>query len=310
MIIIKFPEFKKFDLKDRDLIQQFVDKFNPVSCEYNFSNLFCWQKPSKLSFTLYKDRLLIYDDIEKSLFMPLGDKFSPQELVQLSLEMDNIGLKSDFMLVSEDYIKEFPEIGDSYSIKQDSDYAEYIYSVDSLCDLKGKKLSKKRNLISQFKRLYPDFEVCMLAGGYINESLLLAEKLLSQQIGVQTLEQEFEALKVAFDCFEELGFEGLVVLAKEKVIAFSVFSQLNSSTYDVHFEKANVNFKGAAQVINQETAKYLQGKCKHLNKEQDLGIKGLRQAKMSYCPEMLFVPYTLIFSSNSGHEIRKNNQII
>ncbi|MCP3898465.1 MAG: DUF2156 domain-containing protein, partial [Desulfobacteraceae bacterium] len=64
---------------------------------------------------------------------------------------------------------------------------------------------------------------------------------------------------------------------------------------DVHFEKADVNFKGTAQVINQETAKYLQKKCRYLNKEQDLGIKGLRQAKMSYYPEMLFEPYGLVF---------------
>ncbi|MCP3953817.1 MAG: DUF2156 domain-containing protein, partial [Desulfobacterales bacterium] len=260
------------------MVQQFVDKFNPISCEYNFSNLFCWQNPSKFSFTIYKDRLLIYDGIEQCLFMPLGDIFSVKELVQLSSKMDNIGLKSDFMLVPQDYIKEFSEIRDYYKIKQDFDYSEYIYSVDSLCDLKGRKLSKKRNLISQFKRLYPDYEIHMLQGDFKDESLLLAKTLLSLQKGVKTLEQEFEALKAAFDHFDELGFEGIVVIVKGKVVAFSIFSQLNILTYDVHFEKADVNFKGTAQVINQETAKYLQKKCRYLNKEQDLGIKGLRQA--------------------------------
>jgi len=295
LIIIKFPEFKRFDLKDRELIQQFVDTFNPISCEYNFSNLFCWQNPSKLSFSLYKNRLLIYDDIDKIMLMPLGETFSVKELIQLSSDMKKIGKKPDFSLVTEDYIKEFPELKNFYKIKQEIDYAEYIYDVEKLCDLKGKKLSKKRNLISQFNRSYPDFEIHMLENDFKGESLLLAQELLKKQKGVRTLEQEMEALQNAFDHFEELSFEGIVVVVEGNVIAFSVFSQLNSSTYDVHFEKADVNFKGAAQVINHETAKYLKGKCQYLNKEQDLGIQGLRQAKMSYCPEMLFVPYGLMF---------------
>ncbi|MCK5541797.1 MAG: DUF2156 domain-containing protein [Desulfobacterales bacterium] len=296
MIIIEFPEFNRFDIKDKKLIRQFADRFNPLSCEYNFSNLFCWQDSGKLSFTLYKGRLLIYDGIEQSMFMPLGEKFSVKELVKLSSDMKNIGMKSDFSLVTEEYIKEFPEIENSYIIKKKQDYAEYIYNVDSLCDLKGKKLSKKRNLISQFKRSYPDFEIHLLKNELKKESLWLAEKLLSQQKKqTNTINQELEALKVSLDCFEEIGFEGLVVVVDGKVIAFSVFSQFKDLVYDIHFEKADINFKGAAQVINQETAKYLKGKCQYLNKEQDLGIKGLRQAKMSYEPEIMFVPYGLTF---------------
>jgi hypothetical protein len=305
LIIIKVPEFKSFDFKDREFIQQFVDKFNPESCEYNFVNLFSWQNPSKLSFALYKERLLIYDGIEKSLFMPLGEKISLKELVQLSLDMKDIGMKPDFSLVTEDYIKEFPEIENFYKIKQEPDYAEYIYNVESLCELRGKKLSKKKNLISQFKRLYPDFGICMLEEKFKNECLLLAQDLLKKQDSIATLEQEFEALKVAFDYFEQLRFEGLVLKFENRVIAFSVFSRLKDSVYDVHFEKADISFKGAAQVINQEAAKYLRDKykCQYLNKEQDLGIKGLRQAKMSYCPERLVGFCGLTFISERYHDL-------
>jgi hypothetical protein len=302
LTIIEFPEFNRFDLKDKAFIQQFVDRFNPLSCEYNFSNLFCWQEPCNLSWTMYKGRLLIYDGIDKCSFMPIGDKFSPKELVDLSLGMKIIGLKPDLSLVAEDYIKEFPEIKEYYTVKIEPDYAEYIYKVDSLCDLKGKKLSKKRNLISQFKRLYPGFIIQSLSGGLKQESLLLAKEMLSQQEKrLNTLDQEFEALNTALNHFEELELEGLVLLLETKAeiraAAFSIFSpfnQHNSLVYDIHFEKADRNFKGASQVINHETAKYLRQRCQYLNKEQDLGIKGLRQAKMSYDPEMLITPCTLI----------------
>lgn len=250
---------------------------------------------------MYKGRLLIYDGIDNCSFIPLGDKFSPKELVDLSSGMENIGLKPDLSLVTEDYIKEFPEIKNYYTVKKEQDYAEYIYNVDSLCDLKGKKLSKKRNLISQFKRSYPDFEIQSLSGEFKQKSLLLAKELLRQQEKrINTLDQEFEALNTALNHFEDLGLEGIVILCETgteiRVVAFSVFSpfnQQNSSTYDIHFEKADRNFKGAAQVINHETAKDLRERCQYLNKEQDLGLKGLRQAKMSYGPEKLITPYTL-----------------
>ncbi len=289
-------EFNGFALKDQGIIQQFVDKYKPLSCEYNFSNLFCWQKPSQLSWTMYQNRVVIYDNIDKCMFMPLGEKLPPEELSKLSQSLHDIGLKPDLNLVNIDYIEEFAEIKDHYTIKEERDYAEYIYDVNRLCDLRGKKLSKKRNLISQFKRAYPDFEVHLLASSdsLQKSSLKLAMDLSGRQAKpLDTLVQEFKALETAFDCFDKLGFEGIAVLVKNMVVAFSIFSPLNNLTYDIQFEKSDSDFKGVSQVVNHETAKYLQNKCQYLNKEQDLGIKGLRKAKLSYDPEKLVIPYTL-----------------
>ena len=81
-----------------------------------------------------------------------------------------------------------------------------------------------------------------------------------------------------------------------KLTAFSIFSRLNDTTYNVQFEKADFRKKGAAQLINQETAKLLQDRCIYLNREQDLGVKGLRQAKMSYNPVRLNEFCTLKFN--------------
>lgn len=293
----RFPKFNGFALKDRELIQQFIDRFKPLSCEYNFSNLFCWQDAYRLLWTMYQERILIYDNISRCAFMPLGEELYPEELVILSLNLKNAGLEPNFCLATPDYIKKFPEIEKYYTVKEERDYAEYIYNVDSLCDLPGIKLHKKRNLISQFKRSYPDFEVHLLKDGLRQKALELAHELLNRRkIVPKTLAQELKALKMSFDHFEPLGLEGLVVTVGNKVIAFSVFSQLNHSTYDIQFEKSDADFKGAFQVINHETAKYLQDKCQYLNREQDLGIKGLYQAKMSYEPEKLITPYSLAFT--------------
>jgi hypothetical protein len=292
-----YLKFNRFELKDRELIQAYVDTFNPLSCEYNFSNLFVWQDAYKMVWALYQEKLLIYDGISKCAFMPLGKDISPEDLVLLSLNLKRMGLAPEFSLVTPGYLKRFPEIENYYIIKKERDYSEYIYDVNSLSELSGVKLHKKRNLISQFKRSYPDFEVHLLKKEYRQKALKLAKDLVNKRkTRSNTLGQELYAIELSFDHFKQLGLEGLVITVGNKIAAFCVFSRLNPLTYDIQFEKSDMDFKGAAQVINHETAKYLKKKCQYLNREQDLGIKGLRQAKMSYDPLQLITPYSLIFT--------------
>ena len=294
---IKFIGFNQFALKDQELIQTYIDMFKPFSCEYNFSNLYAWQDAYELSWTLYQERLLIYDEISQCSFMPLGKDFCPEELAILSLQLKNRGLTPEFSLVTPEYLKKFPDIEKYYIIKEEPDYAEYIYDVNKLFELAGTKLHKKRNLISQFKRSYPEFEVHLLKGEYRQQALGLAQRLMNQRKSPSnTLCQELCAMETSFDYFDQLGLAGLVITVENNVIAFCVFSELKHSTYDIQFEKSDMDFKGAAQMINHETAKYLKDKCQYLNREQDLGIKGLRQAKMSYDPEKLITTYSLIFA--------------
>lgn len=296
----ELPEFREFFLSDQDILNQFIKDYEPQSCEYNFSNLFCWQIPSKLTWALYKNHVLIYDNLDQSMFMPLGKTIMPNELAELSHCLKHIGLKSDISLVTKEYIARFSEIEDLYIIKPEPDYAEYVYDVNKLSDLLGKKLSKKRNLIAQFKREYPDFEVKLLSSSrdLINKSSEFAEKIFTrQEIKTDTIVQEFKALGQALKYFKELRLEGISLLLGDQVIAFSIFSPLNSQTYDIQFEKSDLNFKGASQIINHETAKYLRDKCQFLNREQDLGIKGLRKAKLSYDPDYLIDFFTLVFKN-------------
>ncbi len=284
----QFPKFNRFELKDKELIHAYIERFNPESCEYNFSNLFAWQEAYDLSFTLYQGRLLIYDGISQCAFMPLGNALYPEELVVLALQLKSNGLRPYFGLITSDYLKKYPDIENYFLVNEERDYAEYLYEVKSLCDLTGEKLHKKKNLISQFMRSYPDYQVHEIKGELKAKcSLFAKEHLNSQKKQSRDLLQELSAIEISFRYFEALGLDGLVITVGGRLVAFSVFSRLNASTYDIQFEKSDPNFKGAAQVINHETAKYLQDICQYVNREQDLGIKGLRQAKMSYDPVKL-----------------------
>ncbi|MCP4717866.1 MAG: DUF2156 domain-containing protein, partial [Desulfobacteraceae bacterium] len=211
----------------------------------------------------------------------------------------SMGFEPDISIFPGEYV-DAPGIEQFYTVLEERDNAEYIYRVDSLVELNGTKLHKKRNLISQFKRHNPDYSVTPLKGDDRNAARDFARHLLeAREKPSKDLEDEFKAIEKVFDYFDSLGFEGIGLWIKNRLVAFSVFSRLNHDTYNIQFEKSDMDFKGAAQVINQETAKYLQNKCVFVNREQDLGIKGLRQAKLSYGPERLIIPHTLKFKAKN-----------
>ena len=305
---ITFPTPCRFKLADQELIRSYIDRFNPESCEFNFSNLFCWQEVYDYSWFTFKGRLVIYDGVNKCGFMPLGETLLPDELQELSHQLACMGFEPDISIFPKEFVVAHPGLEQFYTIREERDHAEYIYRVDRLVDLTGVKLHKKRNLISQFKRKNQEYSVIPLKSQDLSTVLDFARQWLEAGNNLSNnlskdLNDELKAMEKAFDHFDSLGFEGIGLWVKDRLVAFSVFSRLNHDTYNVQFEKSDMAFKGAAQVINQETAMYLQNKCLYLNREQDLGIKGLRQAKLSYDPERLIVPHTLIFKDRN-HSIR------
>ena len=293
---VVFPNFSSVEHDDKQLFQNYIETYQPQSCEYSFANIHGWKEPCDTSWTLYNGRLVIYDGSNRCSFFPLGEEMTPEELVQFSLEMKKSGRSADIGLVLSNYIEKYPLLKDAYAIVEDRDAAEYIYSVDALCELKGSKLHKKKNLISQFKRKYSNISINPMTADAIDDVRLLADQIYnSHERFLPGIENEHIALMSSLDHFERIGLEGLCLRVGDVLVAFSIFSQLNQDTYDIHFEKSCFMFKGAAQAINHETAKFLRTKCRYLNREQDLGIQGLRQAKKSYEPESLLKVYNLTF---------------
>ncbi|HCY87603.1 MAG TPA: hypothetical protein DHV36_20885 [Desulfobacteraceae bacterium] len=290
----------RFDTKSLSLIKHFLDHFPPCFCEYNAVNLFCWADIYDYAWFSYKGRLLIYDGKNNISFMPLGCEFTPEELYSLSHELMCKGLSPHLGLVPRSYIDNHPDLHHYFTAEEDRDAAEYIYKIGNLVALKGKRLQKKKNLVSQFHRRYPDHRVLVMDERLRPEVLTFARDLLEAREPVpQSLMEEAVAIEKAFDNWDRLDLEGLVVTVDDNIAAFAVFSPLNLDTFNVHFEKANIAYKGAAQVINQETARYLSDRAVYINREQDLGIPGLRQAKKSYDPHRLLVPWMLKLKANA-----------
>ena len=291
----QFPQFKCIELADREFLAGFVHKNGLTSCEYSFANLYSWQDVHQRSWSLHQDRLLILDITNDDLFFPVGREIDPNELASLSKKLQSHGMSGNITMVPHTYIQRHPDLETYFRITEQRDAADYVYAVENLAALTGRKLQKKKNLISQFKRHYPDYRVVPITGDVKTACWKLAQDLLARNLQIsRSISEEHNALGRALAEFEDIGFGGLALLVANRPVAFSIFSPLNRDMYDIHFEKADPTCKGAAQVINHATAVHLAPLCRFLNREQDLGIAGLRQAKRSYNPTRIEVPYKLI----------------
>jgi len=291
---ITLEAFSPVNLADRKTILPLLLANDVYFCDYSFANLFMWGEIFKTRWLIDEERLWIYNGYDDLMLLPVGKALSLPELVAVSDLLRRAGKSGNFVLVGEDFVKENPDLGRFFKVEIDHDNGDYIYSSQKLVDLAGNKLHKKRNLINQFLGLVPDYASLPLQASDLGACLDLAEKWCRQRTCQELdFDHETSALKRAFAHFNELELRGLKICQGQYMLAFSVFSQLNSNMADVHFEKFVPEIKGIGQVINWETAKTLAPEYKYINREQDLGIEGLRQAKRSYDPEYVVSAYFL-----------------
>ena len=174
-------------------------------------------------------------------------------------------------------------------------YSDYIYLTENLSKLPGATYSKKRNHINQFKKKHPDFSFELLDSHNISAAREVEEKWLLENTGSSNsdidLHQEREIITNALNNFEAFSAEaqmrGGILFVKNQPVAFCLSSLLSPLVTDIHFEKCLADFAkdGGYAVINNEYAKTIS--TKYINREEDLGIEGLRKAKRSYYPEII-----------------------
>lgn len=294
MGLINYSDFKPVEISDKAYLRDIFYKFELLPCEYVFTNLFIWRKIYDVRWMKFRNAVLIHTGLDKTLLMPIGNEFTPEELKDLLTSTFPGEEDATIGQVPEDYIKKNPSVNDILETELDEKFADYVYSTEKLYLLRGAKLAKKKNLLSQFVRGNPGYTAAPLQESNLDECIELSEKWrMNTTSEPVTLAQEKEAIHEAFANFKNLDIEGTCIFVGGKIVAFSVFSFQSSDAAVVHFEKYDKDLKGAAQAINWETAKSLLGRCKYINREQDIGLPGLKKAKLSYDPDKIMFNYTL-----------------
>lgn len=270
------------------MLISFLKDYPRESCDYSVCNLLTWGKIYNNQFCHYQGRLVVYNAKHSYVFFPMGEYLPAAELAQLLRGFKEIDPKVSLIQIPEEYVSSTPEIHDYFELSENRDWDDYVYSCQKMVELRGKKLAKKKNLISQFRRLYPDYKVLRITPYHRENLCRFTQKWrLEREVGGDYLKTEFEAIRNTLDMWDSLPVDGIIICIDRQMVAYSIFSPQTKCMATIHFEKYDPTKKGSGQLINWETARYLNQEYKWLNREQDIGLPGLRQAKNSYMPDRM-----------------------
>ena len=288
--------FKDITLADKDTITSFTMKSDRRNCDLSFSNLCSWRFLYDTKFAVV-DNFLVFKfwaGEQLAYMMPIGTGDLKAILRKLIEDADKekqsfcmLGVCSNMRVDLE------TTLPSQFVFTEDRDYADYIYLKSDLSTLKGKKFQSKRNHINRFRNTYPDYEYTPITPDRIQECLDLEAEWCKvnncdQQEGTGN---ERRALIYALHNFEALGLTGGILHVNSKIVAFTFGMPINHETFGVHVEKADTNIEGAYAMINYEFTNRIPEQYIYINREEDLGIEGLRKAKLSYQPVTILEKY-------------------
>ena len=288
--------FKDITLQDKDSITAYTMNSCRRNCDLSFSNLCSWRFLYDTKFAFIDDFLVFkfWAGGELAYMMPVGTG-NPEKAVKALIEDARQEGQSFCMLGACSCMREELEnmMPGQFTFTADRDYADYIYLRTDLATLVGKKFQSKRNHINKFRNTYPNHEYTAITPDRIQECLDLEAEWCKvnhcdQQEGTGN---ERRALIYALHHFEELGLTGGILRVDGKIVAFTFGMPINKETFGVHVEKADTRIDGAYAMINYEFANRVPEQYIYLNREEDLGLEGLRKAKLSYQPETILEKY-------------------
>lgn len=284
--------FKPITIADKELITSYIIPGKNPDCDFSFTNLYCWHFLNNSGYAIINDLLILrftMEDKRNEYFMPIGQG----NIIPVIEKLDQCARQEGHPLYLRGILPETRDILDKYyptlfEYEANRDYFDYIYLRQDLMELKGKNYQPKRNHVNRFKKEYA-FEYLPLTPDLITECLDFEAQWCIKHgyVENENIKNEREALTTALQHIEELDLYGAVIKVDNHIAAFTFGSPINYNTFGVHFEKADIAIEGSYSIINQEFAAHIPEQYVYLNREEDLGIPGLRQAKQSYHPAML-----------------------
>lgn len=283
--------FKDITLEDRELITRYTLDSPRRNCDLSFSNLCSWRFLYNTKFAVKDGFLLLkfWADGKPVYMMPIGNGDLKKVLDELIEDARQEGHPFCLLGICEGMCAELEAImPGKFRFTADRDYADYLYLRTDLATLAGKKFQAKRNHVNKFKRTY-NYEYTPITPDRIQECLdLEAEWCKANNCDQhEGTGNERRALVYALHHFEELGLTGGILHVDGRIAAFTFGMPINRDTFGVHVEKADTRIDGAYAMINHEFANHIPEQYVYLNREEDLGIEGLRKAKLSYQPVVI-----------------------
>lgn len=293
--VISLADFQPVTLSDQELLRRYYAIYPQVHSDNSFANMICWRDFAGYRFAQVGESIVLSSTISGATKFryPIGPN-NPAFLREVLLLARDHGDSAPFIVFGEEDLARFTRAFPRLPLQPDRDMFDYVYRTRELSDLPGKKYLTIRHQLNRFRHR------CAYRIEAVSEAILgeLREFLVKwcewrDCDSSPVLAHEKEAILVALRHFTALGLTGLVIRIDGKIGAMSLFEPLNHTTALVHFEKGLPDCEGIYKAINAEVAAILRSDFEYINRENDLGVEGLREAKMRYHPDH-FVPVYIV----------------
>lgn len=290
-------DFHRIQIENKADYEKILLSVPTRGCEYSFANLYLWGRQQIaflhgcVAFFAHFNGCSVYP-------YPIGTGDRRAVLEMIFEDAAQRGIPCRICCLSpadrEELEQWFPG---KFLFRSSRDNFDYVYDINDLADLRGRKFQRKRNHVNRFRAIHPDFSVEPITGENLNLAQALTQQWYKDRLerdpdGDYLLEQV--ALDRTFSRYEELGMDGLLLRCDGKVVAMTMGTRLSQDTMDIHFEKALEDVDGAYAAINCEFARHIRleyPEILYLDREDDLGLEGLRKAKLSYNPHHMLEKY-------------------
>lgn len=304
-------ELKKPEFDDRTILKPYFENSSIRDCAFCTGNAILWSLSYHVKYCII-DKMLVFITEEEghpsSFTFPIGRERN------FGSDLDNPIYLEESRIVFDQICHFFKEHGQpvvlhcvtpelfqiidtwypgiyEYNLSRNS--YDYIYTVEKLTKLSGQKLHGKRNHINHFLKEYPDYIYEDVTEKNISDCLQVAHEWMIRHKEIfpehaSEYEYEYQIISDSLSHMREMNISGGLIKIQDTPIAFTLGEPLSQDTFDIHFEKADENIQGAYPMINREfVSRHLQ-EYTYVNREEDLGLPGLRQSKLSYVPDILY----------------------
>lgn len=300
--------FQPIDIQHRDVIQPFLLN-DSQTCDRTFTNLFCWQDYYHTLWAEVPGWLVIRACINgerRAAYIVLPQNETPDydEIIPL-LENDAAkqGIPLTLMGLSDlecDLLqRNYPG---TFLFDRNRDFADYVYRAEDLRTLKGRKYAQKRNHVNKFKSLY-SYYYEPITSNNINDCLRLESSWVDRHHDDESALAEYTTIQRALQHYDELELYGGALYVDNQTVAYTYGSFLNETMFCTHVEKADIHYEGVYQMINYLFAQHLPDHYTFINREEDMGIPGLRKSKLSYEPVRLAYKTTALKMTSTMRDI-------
>lgn len=296
--------FKDIDIDAKDKLQPYFDMVDYEACEYCFATLYMWQHLYKTGYYIGDGFAVLIGEYEGDTFsiLPLCSKDKLPQVIDFVLNyFESIESKLYFRGITQEIVDDLKEYYPGrFEYIEERDLFDYVYDAESMRTLAGRKNQKKRNHINYFLKEYEGrFEYKLLDKNNFDECLDLVKQWADNKEENneydEGMDDELIGIKKIFNNYDVLRSNVKIggIYVDGKLEAFTIGELLNPNMALIHIEKANPNIRGLYPFINQQFLVNEFNDVEFVNREEDLGIPGLRKAKLSYHPIRFVEKYTV-----------------